>query len=350
MLRKEGDKMDYPNLDIRCERLAEAIKLSGLKQIEVSEKTGISKGSLSSYLSGRYFPKQKALYLLGNVLNVSEAWLMGFNVPMRKDEIDNPPSLRFAMLVGDRAKKLRVDKNLSIEFLAKELDTDVKTITNLEAGVDHGFDVELFYKYSVFFDVPPAFFIVEEFNEEVNIGKNIKLLMEINDISIDTIDTSKNRQSIHSIMLTDDGLDKDYVLAACCHPIPGDEVLGFVEENGIVQIHKIDCGDAQKLKTAHGKQICSANWNTHRVQSFVEAIEIRGIDKFGVLVKVLSIVATEFHINIRSIQVESEDGIFTGLLEVYVYDRRELQELFNALMSMQEVMSAHRVIGENKPQ
>lgn len=155
---------------------------------------------------------------------------------------------------------------------------------------------------------------------------------------------------IHSIILTDDGLNKDYYLAECCHPIPGDEVLGYVDEDGKVHIHKIDCGEAQKLKTAHGKRICTANWNTHHVQSFVEQIEIRGIDKFGVLMKVLTVITTQFHINLRTIYVTSEDGIFTGQLEVYVYDRNELQELFNALLDMSEVMSAHRVIGNiNQP-
>lgn len=155
------------------------------------------------------------------------------------------------------------------------------------------------------------------------------------------------KKAPHSIVLTDDGLNKDYVLADCCRPIPGDEVLGYMDEDGLIHIHKLDCGEAQKLKTAHGKQICSANWNTHHVQSFVEQIEIRGIDKFGVLVKVLTVVATQFNINLRTIHVTSEDGIFTGLLEVYIYDRHELKDLFNALMNMPEVMSAHRVIGNN---
>lgn len=152
------------------------------------------------------------------------------------------------------------------------------------------------------------------------------------------------QERIRKIILTDDKLDKDYVLADCCHPIPGDEVLGYVDENGLVHIHMIDCPEALKLKSSHGKQICAATWNTHRVQSFVEKIEIRGIDKFGVLSKVIAIVSTEFHINLRELNIASDDGIFRGTMEIYVYDRRELQDLFKALTAMPEIVSAHRLI------
>lgn len=150
------------------------------------------------------------------------------------------------------------------------------------------------------------------------------------------------------IVLTDDGLGKEYVLADCCHPIPGDEVLGYVLPDGRVQIHQIDCPEALKMKSTHGKQLCAANWNTHRVQSFVEKIEIKGIDKFGVLIKMFSIITTEFHINLRAVHITSEDGIFHGELELYVYDCRELQDLFHALTKMPEIVSARRMIDAKK--
>ncbi len=152
---------------------------------------------------------------------------------------------------------------------------------------------------------------------------------------------------IKKIVLTDDALGRDYMLADCCHPIPGDEVLGYVDEKGMVHIHMIDCPEALKLKSSHGKQICAATWNTHRVQSFVEHIEIRGIDKFGVLSKVIAIVSTEFHINLREIHITSEDGIIRGTMDVYVYDRRELEDLFKALTAMPEIVSAHKAVDKS---
>ena len=157
--------------------------------------------------------------------------------------------------------------------------------------------------------------------------------------------TTKNKT--RKIVLTDEGLGKQYVLADCCHPIPGDEVFGFVDEKGLVHIHMIDCPEALKIKSEKGKQLCEASWNTHRVQSFVERIAIRGIDKFGVLAKVIAVVATEFHINLRKIHIESEDGIFHGEMELYVYDKKELQELFKALIQMPDIVSAYRLSNPN---
>ncbi len=153
---------------------------------------------------------------------------------------------------------------------------------------------------------------------------------------------SKNPERKRKILLTDDGLNKEYRLCECCHPIPGDEVLGYVDDDGIVNIHMIDCPEALKLKSSHGKRLCAANWNTHRVQSFVERIAIKGIDKFGVLVQVLTIIATEYHINLRKINLTSDDGIFYGDIELYVYNTKELQELIRALNKIPDIVSVHR--------
>ena len=155
--------------------------------------------------------------------------------------------------------------------------------------------------------------------------------------------TEKGKKKSHSIVLTDENLGKEYVLADCCHPIPGDEVLGYLAEDGKMYIHKIDCEEAMLLKTSHGKRLYTATWNTHRVQSFVETIEIQGIDKFGVFIDVLKTITEQFHINMRAMNVAADDGIFKGQLEVYVYDKKELQDLFVSLRKIPEIKAVKRV-------
>ncbi|MBQ7259398.1 MAG: bifunctional (p)ppGpp synthetase/guanosine-3',5'-bis(diphosphate) 3'-pyrophosphohydrolase [Paludibacteraceae bacterium] len=151
----------------------------------------------------------------------------------------------------------------------------------------------------------------------------------------------------HAVVLTDDELNKKFVLSQCCHPIPGDEVLGYMDEEGLMHIHKIDCPEANLLKTSYGKRIYSATWNTHRVQSFVETIELKGIDKFGVFIHVLQTITTDFHINMRAINISSEDGIFKGTMEVYVYDRKELDDLLKAIRKIDDIKEVKRVTGES---
>ncbi len=153
----------------------------------------------------------------------------------------------------------------------------------------------------------------------------------------------KPKKGPHNIVLTDENLGKEYFLSNCCHPIPGDEVLGFLDETGKMHIHKIDCPEAALLKTSYGKRIYAATWNTHRVQSFVETIELKGIDKFGVLIQVLQTITTDFHINLRAIHISSDDGIFKGTMELYVYDKTELDELLKAIRKVDDIKEVRRI-------
>ena len=153
-----------------------------------------------------------------------------------------------------------------------------------------------------------------------------------------------DKKSSHSIVLTDENLGKEYMLSHCCHPIPGDEVLGYLDEKGMMHIHKIDCPEAALLKTSYGKRIYSASWNTHRVQSFVETIELKGIDKFGVFIQVLQTISTDFHINMRAINISSDDGIFQGTMEIYVYDKSELEALLKAIRKNENIKEVRRIV------
>ena len=157
----------------------------------------------------------------------------------------------------------------------------------------------------------------------------------------------KPKKGRHQVVLTDENLGKENILSNCCHPIPGDEVLGYLDEKGVMHIHKVDCEEAMVLKSSYGKRIYAATWNTHRVQSFVETIEMKGIDKFGVFIQVLQKISTEFHINLRSINATSEDGIFKCIMEIYVYDRSELEELFKSIRKLEDIKEIKRVIAES---
>ena len=180
------------------------------------------------------------------------------------------------------------------------------------------------------------------------LGKNDKMsaAKPLNDTPAASNDKEKEKPKKkvpHAVVLTDDELGKKFVLSNCCHPIPGDEVLGYMDEKGLMHIHKIDCPEANLLKTSYGKRIYSATWNTHRVQSLVETIELKGIDKFGVFIHMLQTITTDFHINMRSINVSSEDGIFKDTMEVYVYDRKELDDLLKAIRKIEDIKEVKRL-------
>ena len=171
-----------------------------------------------------------------------------------------------------------------------------------------------------------------------------------NAASINPITTPANNTTNHSltedsknIVLTDENMGIEYTLAECCHPIPGDEVMGFKDKNGIITVHKRDCEKAKMLKASQGQNIYTTTWDTHRINSFKEQFNIRGIDRFGVLNKVLSVMTTLFHINLYNISLHAENGIFFGEFGVYVYDKKELDNLFTSLKEISEIVSVKRI-------
>lgn len=147
----------------------------------------------------------------------------------------------------------------------------------------------------------------------------------------------------HNIILTEENADKQYQLAPCCRPIPGDNIMGYLDDSGVVIIHKRQCPIATKLKTNFGSRIVTAEWQTHKLFSFVETLEIRGIDKMGVIIEILKIISGKYSMNIKALKVESEAGIFTGTFEIYVHDTEEIKELCENIRKIREVNSVQRI-------
>lgn len=157
-----------------------------------------------------------------------------------------------------------------------------------------------------------------------------------------TIDDFSKRKE-HHIVLSEENRDTEYQLSPCCNPIPGDDVLGYLDERGMIMIHKRNCPLADKLKSSYGNHIYSATWNMHREQTFLETIEIRGIDKVGMIIEIVQIVSNKFNLNIHDIHFTAEGGIFNGTLQLFVHDTEELQNVCNTLHKIQEIKSAQRI-------
>lgn len=154
-------------------------------------------------------------------------------------------------------------------------------------------------------------------------------------------DATPNKQK--AIHLTDADVGSTYKIAECCQPIPGDPVLGFLEDSGIVIVHKLDCPTAQKLKSSYGNKILTANWATHKVLSFLTTIEITGLDEPGMLRKIAKVITEDYNINIKSIHLDSKDGVFNGQLAIYVYSTEDINLLCMNLLKIASVKSVKRI-------
>lgn len=136
---------------------------------------------------------------------------------------------------------------------------------------------------------------------------------------------------------------KSYELASCCRPIPGDDVLGYVTEQGMIQVHKRQCNVAAIIKSNFGNRIVNVEWGTHKAMTYLELLEIRGIDKVGILIEMLKVISEGYSVNIKKITIESDNGLFTGIFEVLVHDTADLSNLISNLLQIPEINSVHRV-------
>ncbi len=137
---------------------------------------------------------------------------------------------------------------------------------------------------------------------------------------------------------------KRYTFAPCCNPIPGEEVVGYVNDNETVTIHKVDCAVANRLKSSFGERLVAARWiDTMSKKSFAATIEINGIDTVGVLNHITQVISRDMAINIRAITIETKDGLFTGKLSIMVNDAKKITTLCNSLKKIGEVKSASRI-------
>jgi len=142
--------------------------------------------------------------------------------------------------------------------------------------------------------------------------------------------------------LTEDSIQNKYRLGDCCQPIPGDDVLGYVDENSDITIHKRRCPIAMKLKSSFGPRIISVEWATHKEMFFSVEIEMKGIDSVGVVSKIAKIVSDELGVNMTKLLFETKDGIFKGSIEVYVHDAEEIHNLCMKIAKIKNVEFVHR--------
>ena len=138
---------------------------------------------------------------------------------------------------------------------------------------------------------------------------------------------------------------EQYVLGKCCNPIPGDNVLGFVEESKIT-IHRTSCEKAISLMSSFGSQIVRARWTKGETNvTFLAGVKVVGLDKQGMLNDLIRIISLRMKLNLQKVTIESREGMFEGFFHVYVHSNEEMDQLIKRLEQHQHVYTASRYDG-----
>jgi GTP pyrophosphokinase len=134
----------------------------------------------------------------------------------------------------------------------------------------------------------------------------------------------------------------DYTLAPCCNPIPGDDVFGFVTVSDGIKIHRTNCPNAAQLMANYGYRIVKAKWNKQKELTFLTGLHIVGIDDVGLINNITKVISNDFKVNMRSITVDTDNGIFDGSIMIYVNDKEHLDQLMSNLMEVKGVTGVTR--------
>lgn len=135
----------------------------------------------------------------------------------------------------------------------------------------------------------------------------------------------------------------NFKFSGCCCPIPGDPVLGFVDDNNEVTIHSVDCPRALALKASYGQNIVSTEWAPEVEGSFLAKVHIEGIDRQGILQELTHMISTHLNINIRRLDIEARDEVFNCELSVLVSDAKIVNSLCDNVRRIDGVTKASRI-------
>ncbi len=162
------------------------------------------------------------------------------------------------------------------------------------------------------------------------------------DYVMQDVDPRKTTGSEDVIVIDKDLKGIDFQMAKCCHPVYGDEVFGFVTSGGGIKIHREDCPNAPQMRERFGYRIVRAKWAGKGGSLYPTTIRVVGNDDLGIVNNITSIISREEKILLRSISIDSDDGLFSGTLTVMIDDNSRLELLLKKLKTVKGVKNVSR--------
>ncbi|WP_430810167.1 MULTISPECIES: RelA/SpoT family protein [unclassified Carboxylicivirga] len=147
------------------------------------------------------------------------------------------------------------------------------------------------------------------------------------------------------VVLSDNEEQNQFTIAHCCNPIPGDDILAMLDENDQLILHSRKCPVALKLMSSQGNRIVSAQWESHKILSYLALINLSGIDQMGIVTKITKVISEDQNVNMRSINFESHDGVFEGNIYLYIHNTEDLN---NLIMNIMKIKGVHNVTRQER--
>ena len=224
---------------------------------------------------------------------------------------------------------------------AMKMDFNSETVEQLRAYYELKTANEFYYRVGKGTIDPTSIKSFKDFKENQK-GKS-KVGEKVKDESTFTKELKGIKGAEYDQLLIGEDMDVvDYILAKCCNPIPGDDVFGFVTINEGIKIHRTSCPNALELLSNHGNRVIKARWTSQKEIAFLAGLRILGTDRVGLINDVTKVISNELKVNMRSITVDSDAGIFEGTIKLYVHSTEHLDHLIKNLQQVDGIIKISR--------
>ena len=198
-----------------------------------------------------------------------------------------------------------------------------------------------------YYDIAKGSFNLKRIREYIDHLKKVKDKSKSSIIEID-LDKSKsniNTQSQKNKLIEFDGKREniEYSLSKCCKPIPGDDIYGFVTINEGIKVHRTNCKNSPELLSKYAYRIIKANWYSESRIKLITSLSIDGTDRLGVIDDITKIISSQLRVNMKSINVDLNEGIFDGKIDLFVSDTLQLSKLIKKLRRVPNVNNVERI-------
>lgn len=154
-----------------------------------------------------------------------------------------------------------------------------------------------------------------------------------------TTTTSKSKATF---TLRDDKVDQEYKIAKCCSPIPGDEVIAYIDLQEQMIVHKKKCSRILQISSRKNSALIPVSWETKRIKSFIARISVKGVDSHGIVNKISNVISNEHKVNMKSIAISEKNGLFHGDVKLYVPHIKDLNNMVRKLLEIEGMIEIKR--------
>ncbi|MBK7818339.1 MAG: bifunctional (p)ppGpp synthetase/guanosine-3',5'-bis(diphosphate) 3'-pyrophosphohydrolase [Sphingobacteriaceae bacterium] len=225
---------------------------------------------------------------------------------------------------------------LERKFYKNKLEFTIQNINDFVSFLKLPSSLELFYRVAVGNVDTKEIKDFYKHKENPIKGKKAKTAPKIEQL------VTSARGGSDMLVIGDDLQKLDYKLSPCCNPIPGDDVFGFVTVGEGIKIHRVSCPNAVKLLSNYAYRVVKAKWTNDQLISFLAGLKLIGTDELGLVNNITKVISSENNVNMRSISFDTEDGIFTGTIMIYVHDTKHLNHLIDNLKKVKGVNKVER--------